>query len=154
MKIPDAAVVDSLAADRYYRIDIYNMLSAKNLIRIYPKKYLTQQYLAESYLANADEETAYTYYKPLGSKRALYNGKKQKFYLFELRTEDDSDMPHLGISGPFSDDEKLVSIDEDVNATGVYSNQIDKTNLDTQLKLYLIRRKIDEAPRQRDFESE
>ncbi len=149
---PLAVAVDSLAADKYYRLDTYHLLEGKGSAGLFPAQYRTQQYFAESYLANYDEDGAYNSYKPLGVKRATYNGEKQKFYLFELGQYDDSSQHTLGIAGPFSDDNKVTTIGDNDNATGVYSETINTGDLENQLKLYLIKRKIDDMPPQKEIE--
>ncbi len=143
---PDAKVIDSLAADKYFRIAVYELLIGKNLMQLYPKKYLTQAYFAESYMAGYDEDDAYSKIIPLGMKKTLYKNRMQKFYLFELRGEDPDEKPSLGIAGPFSDNNDIATINEESNAVGIYSEPLDKRNLETQLVLYLIKRKI--GPRQ------
>ncbi len=149
---PDAKAIDSLAADKFSRISIYELLTSKNLMQLYPKKYLTQQYFAESYMSDHDEDDNYSSVISLGVKKAMYKGRMQKFYLYEMRTDYADDKPLLGVVGPFSDNNEITTINEESNAVGIYSEPLDKRNLDTQLKLYLIKRKLGPAPPQRELD--
>ena len=146
MRKPAAVALDSLAADDAYRIELYNLLKTDKMLSLFPAKYRTQQYFAQAYAAmTGDEDFPVTVVRSLGARKEMYQDKKQKFYLFELKSEADT-LAYLGIAGPFSDDMQKVLIDDDANASGLYTDPLDKGNLDNQLKLYLIKKKIDEMP--------
>ncbi len=138
-----SAAMDTLAADKYYRLNLYYLLNGKEKIDLFPKKYWSQRSFAESYLEQADEDQYYTDYTYLVSRSVVYKEKKQRFYLYTVVTNDDEKTPYLAIVGPFSTDDKQVDIDSDENITGFYDEPL-KGSAEDQLKVYLIKRKIDE----------
>jgi hypothetical protein len=142
---PEARIIDTLAADKTYRLELHSLLAENNKPSLFPKKYLNQQYFAEAYMAAADEEDGYfTQMKLLGMRKATYQGRKQKFFLYELRTGNDTDKPVLGITGPFSDNEAVLEIVPDDNITGYAEEPLMPGKLEKQLDLYLLRRKMAE----------
>ncbi len=145
-KFPDKGPLDSLAADDLYRVDLYQLLQHHAMARFYPEQYKTQEYFAVSYISNDEDFSEIESFELLGMKKATYNNDKRSFYLFDVKSKNAGDPHYLGIAGPFSDDTRKLTIDAGNNLTGFYFKEpIDKSKLETQLKLYLINKKIDAA---------
>lgn|GEM_PF-1438172 len=152
---PDAIAIDSMAAHSNYRVEVYNLLSPKDKA-LFPVRYLTQAAFAEAYMSNyEDEDAAYGHIEPLGMRKETYNGKKQLFYLFKLKgdnTDTAENKTMLGIIGPFAEDGKQLTIDEENKVNGIYSEPLNISNVDNQLKIYLIKKKIEAAPRMKGID--
>ena len=143
---PDPGALDSIASDKYYRLRLYHLLNDKNVAGYYPAKYLTQQYFAESYMSEVDDDDYYGNITYVGMRTELYKGQKQKFYLYKAEyTDGDSTTYYMGVAGPFNNDPKQVTIDYDESACGFSADPLDMKQLDNQLKVYLIKKKINDS---------
>lgn len=135
--------IEKLAADKYYRRDLYDNLKEINKINFYPAKYSTQRQLSESDMYSAaydeDEPSEMNY---IGERTLVYKGKKQRFYLYKVvysyeneegKTEVNK---YLGIAGPFAVDGKNLKIDNGI--TGLYyKEEFDPKKTDKQLNAYI-----------------
>ena len=136
--------VEKLAADKYYRRDIYDELKKINKLKYYPVKYLSQRHLAESdmwnYAYDDDEPSSVSY---LGERVISTKSKKQRFHLFKIEysyeSEDSGKMEvykYLGVAGPFSTDVKNLLIENDI--TGIYYDEnFDPKKIDKHLAAYM-----------------
>ena len=121
---PDAAIIDTLAADKVFRIGTYNELLDSNMLYLFPKRFLNQRSFAESHLYNSNEDDGYGFMKYIGDKSIKYNGKTQKFYLFEVKYSKGDKNSYLGVVGPYSNSSSQFFIgDDDDDATGVYATE-------------------------------
>ena len=136
-----AKELEKLAADKAWRRILYDQLNQVGKLQLFPVKYLTQQYLAESdvYTAAYDEEEPVLSY--IGKREIMYKGEKKRFYLFKVsyeagEEEDAANYTYLGIAGPyFTDARKMEGGDK---ATGVYwTENFDAKKIDEQLAAYL-----------------
>jgi len=141
----DGAAISAVAANRNYRRSLYDLLQRTNRLQYLPETYATQQSMAEGYLADLDDDGVYDKYIPMGMKHEDYQGKKQRFYLYRMLPADTASQELLGVAGPFSDNDNELTIDPDANVTGLYDEPADKSRLNTQLRLYLISKKLDDA---------
>lgn len=143
-QVVSPAEIEKLAADKSYRRDIYDNLKKIGKSGYYPAKYRTQRHLAESDIYNyaySEDEPAEMNY--IGERTLLYKGKKQRFYLYELvynyESEESDEMEvhkYLGIAGSFSIDLKTMEKVNDV--TGLfYDEEYDPKKIDRQLSSYL-----------------
>ncbi|GAA4469652.1 hypothetical protein GCM10023093_29480 [Nemorincola caseinilytica] len=139
-RTPAPAVLDSIAADRDLRKGLYDMLDKHGRISLFPRRFLKQEHFAESSISEMDYEGYYSNYTPIGTRMEMYKGKKQKFYLYDIE-EIESGKHYLGVAGPYKDNVSLT-IDSDDDASGMYEEPLDKTNVNNQLKVYLINKKI------------
>jgi hypothetical protein len=133
----DRSIIDTLAANNTYRIDIYDTLKASNQVSLFPKKYLTQRYFAESHL-NIDGDDSYEYSRFIGEKTAKYKNATLKFYLFEVKYNADDKESYLAIVGGYENNATTYSIKQENNLTGTYNTlPFDKKNIDNYFKNYL-----------------
>jgi hypothetical protein len=104
---------------------------------MFPQKYKTQAYFAEGYLVDALTEQNYKYHKFLGVKKVKYDGKKQNYYLYELRESAEDTKNALGVAGPFGDELSQLEIARGENVTGIYEHKVKMDELEEQVKAYL-----------------
>lgn len=116
-KQPDPVILDTIAADRSYRLYLYNLLKEKNRQQDFPRRFMTQQYFAESTLDEYTEDEGFSVFKLVDERTVSYKGKKKRFFLYELKYEDTSTEKYLGIVGPYDLKTGNLEIGED-NATG------------------------------------
>jgi len=132
-QLVDAAVLESLAADNYYRLNLYNLLAEHKKLSLFPVKYNTQKHLAQSiitqYLTDDDYEPKQVSF--LTTKQAVYKGKPQTFYLFKVEYEtEDSIEAYLGVVGPFENkgglkpEAEVVNISADPFNTALMQKQL------------------------------
>ena len=151
---PDAVVVDSLSTDMSFRTEVYNLLSDNKKLDLFPKRLLNQRSFAECHLFNTNEDDGYNYMKFIADKSLKYNGKLQRFYLFEVKySKKDSDS-YLGIAGPYNTSTSKFFIgDEEEDVTGVYVTEPFKgKQTDAQLKAYL--KEVEEKNKKRVVDGE
>ncbi|HYF33432.1 MAG TPA: TraB/GumN family protein [Chitinophagaceae bacterium] len=134
----EAAILSAIAADKYYRVSLYEELKKLKMERAFPSKYLSQRAFAESYLVNNLE------YDPdkmeyVGERTAFYKGKRCKFYLFKATLEYNNEKTsYLCVSGPFSLDAEELTITENNNISGMYEeNEFKTSEIDKHFKAYL-----------------
>lgn len=132
------AEVEKLAADKGFRLSLYEYLKKIGKEKLFPPKYYNQKSFAESEIyeiATEDEqEVAITF---VGERVADFLGKKKKFYLFKLTYDyEDGKESYLGIAGPYELNSKTLVTYSD--ASGIYYDELfDKNKTDKQFKAYL-----------------
>lgn len=136
--MPSKQAIDSLAADKLYRVSIYDLLKKQNQISLFPIKYLQQAYFAESHLYNLFEDDDYDYVHFLSQKTYTFNKKSGLFYLYELKYNKNDTTSYLGIVGPYSNIEKELVIKDENDMSGIYTDfKLNKKLIDTQVLKYL-----------------
>jgi uncharacterized protein YbaP (TraB family) len=133
-----AVELSKVAADRYYRLDLYNDLEKLKKLSLFPKQYLTQQALAESELfIYAREENTVNKMTLVGERIVTYKGQKRRFYLYRIdMSEGDEKNIHLGIAGPYS--LQTSKIQTYLDETGIlWSKEYNASGIDKDLKAYL-----------------
>jgi uncharacterized protein YbaP (TraB family) len=137
------AEIEKLAADKYYRRDLYYNLNKINKTNFYPAKYGTQLLLAESDMYNiAYDEDEPSEMKYIGERTLVYKGKRHRFYLYKVVYSYESEEgkmeehKYLGIAGPYAVDLKNLENGNDI--TGLfYEEEFDLKKTDKQLSAYL-----------------
>jgi uncharacterized protein YbaP (TraB family) len=138
--------IEKIAADKAFRRALYDELVRLEKQKLFPGKYLSQQYLAESdvYTYAYDDEEAPEEVKFVGRRDILYKGETKRFYLFRVsypyNEEDEeanaADHQYLGIAGPYPTDTK--KLDTGNEATGLFwKENFDAKKTDQQLADYL-----------------
>ncbi|MDX1955423.1 MAG: TraB/GumN family protein [Chitinophagaceae bacterium] len=106
----DAAIWEELAASNDYRIELYEELEKMDKEALYPAKFRTQAYFAESYLYNyASDDYSPSEMVLLGERKATYKGSLARFFLFKVaygEEGEENSESYLGMVGPFSLNEK------------------------------------------------
>ena len=133
----DARVLDSFASDKTFRADLYDHLLASGKEKLFPASYRTQRAMAESilYAAQMEEDEPGTY-KLVWEKTVMYEGKQQRFFLYQVSWGDEPDEQYLGVAGPFALDAKILKPTS--ARTGVFYTEVfDPKKLDKLLADYL-----------------
>lgn len=136
----DADVFRKIAADRWFRRDLYDSLTALGKETLFPVQYLTQKLIAESDMYNiAYDETPVTEMELLGVRQMQYKGELKKFYLYRIQLgegDEDEAETYLGIAGPYSVNEKDMRIK--ISITGLYTTEaFDEDKIDEHFAAYL-----------------
>ncbi|MEX6688855.1 TraB/GumN family protein [Danxiaibacter flavus] len=134
----NASVFTTIAADRSMRTRLYDDLKEKNKTSLFPRKYLTQSYFAESLVYNAaSDEDLPSSLKFLMQKQGTYNGKTYNFFLYKVTYGEGDDISsYLGIAGGFSSNANNIEPLDDVS--GVYwEEQFSQDNISKFFKAYL-----------------
>lgn len=96
--------LEKIAADPQYRVALYDQLKNANKEQLFPTKYLMQEKFAEGalwqYVYDYDDEMP-AQIVSLGSREVMYQGEKQKVYVFKYRLYEEGEW-YLGLSGPYS----------------------------------------------------
>ncbi|MEO5684266.1 MAG: TraB/GumN family protein [Chitinophagaceae bacterium] len=143
-----AALLDKMAADKNMRIVLYNDLLDLKKKSLFPARYATQAYFAESNMystATEDGEMEITAMQFLHKKTAVYKKKTYLFYLYKITVEgDDGPAVHLGIEGGYP--VAGAGLDAVIGLGAVYYDKtFDLKKIDTQLQEYLKKLEKDEA---------
>lgn len=143
---PPASVIDTLAADPYYRASLFKVMMQHGVVSRFPKSYGHSQQLAESQLWRyiVDVESTEPDALTLLSKQAvMYQGKKQQVYIYQYRYTDNA--WYLAVSGPFPRKGKITTFNEDLTFTAAekydpaiplteaLQNMLDAYELDAQV---------------------
>ena len=136
----DPKELEKLAASNDYRLDLYNDLKDLKKEKLFPSRYLSQRYFAESELyAYATDDYSPSSMEYLGERLAELNGQKMRFFLFRIGfdyDEDEEQESYLGISGPYEIDSKNIQTNND--ATGYYyEEEYNKKSVDKQYRALL-----------------
>jgi hypothetical protein len=138
-KIVNGQYLLQLAASNVYRSDLYDYLKKSKKLSLFPKKYLSQQALAESDLYDyISEESDLKRLQFLGERVVNYRGKKSRFYLFKAdMSNDEEDNIKLAIAGPY-EIKTGVALAVNPAALGVYwDEEFSAGGIDKFLKAYL-----------------
>lgn len=130
--------LEQIAADDYFRIDLYDELKEIKKEKLFPPKFLNQKRFAQSELFNAasDDEVAKAVIF-IGEKLAVFNGKPERFFLFKVvyENEEGESESFLGITGPYPKTPgKIISRSK---VAGLSSDPYDPKNISDQFKAYL-----------------
>ncbi|MBO9701101.1 MAG: TraB/GumN family protein [Sporocytophaga sp.] len=107
----DPSVIEKLASERDYRIRLYNILKEKDLLSLFPAKYLKQSYFAESDMASVLSDDMVTENIVLvNSKVKNIQGVDGRYYLYKYSslTEEGKEEWYVGVSGPHPVDKTQV----------------------------------------------
>lgn len=136
-----AQAINKLAGLDEYRTFIYDTLKTAGKAGMFPAAQLSQKLFAASYMRSwiedEEDDEELTAVQRIGEKIALFNGKKQKFYLFKISYGEGEGINHrLGIAGPFSLTASPVTSKNE--ATGLYWQESFSTEeINNQFKAYL-----------------
>ena len=146
-----ATEIKKLAADKAYRLDLYEALFKINKTVLMPSEYTTQQAIGESYIYKAVDDVEeegpldLIYIKTVEQE---YKGSRKKFFLYRVNIgeqEDHAGEPespdtetYLAIAGPFDMDIKKPLLKEGDNISGIYyDKKFDGSKLDDFFNKYL-----------------
>jgi hypothetical protein len=127
----------TLATSDQFRADLYDGLKKIGREKLFPREYLSQKQLAQSVIYNyaADDDDGIVpeiYF--IKERTGLYNGRKQKFYLFEVYY---SGSYYLAIAGPYS--LNSVNLSTGNEATTIeWNKDFDKDQIDEDFDNYLL----------------
>ena len=137
-----ASVLLRLAADPTYRMLLYERLKEKKRTAVFPARYSTQAYFAESavYQAiNADVEDSLEDEKVefLSKKTALFKGARYTWYLYKVSyTEEGNTVVHLGVAGGYA--VGSTTLKPKIDLTDVYwTDEYDGNNASSLFKAFL-----------------
>jgi len=141
------AVLQNLAADKYFRTELYRQLKEAKKTTLFPAAYRSQKSMAEGYiyqsLKDEDElegEPEFIYIKTI---EHMYRGEKKRFFLFRINlaaSEESGEKPvsYLSIAGPFSLNATEIDIEIKDNISGTYyDSNFDGIRLDATFKKYI-----------------
>ncbi|MES2732807.1 MAG: TraB/GumN family protein [Bacteroidota bacterium] len=136
----DRKKLEKIAADPEYRMELYQKLKEAKQLDLFPAKYLTQTYFAESELMKylTDDESFPEQMELLAQREVSYEGQKGMAYLFKFKYVDNEEgkaVWYTGMSGLFPLDRKqLVS---DSNLTFSHYKLLSSQSIDDHFKEYL-----------------
>lgn len=131
-------VMLELAANESTRLDLYRNLKEYKKTALFPMKYLTQSFFAESLAWEAagqfsDQESDITF---LRVKEMKWRGKMNRFFFYDLLLKNDNEH-QLVAAGPFNMNKTSISLSE--AGSDVYSvEQYDMKNADEQMKALVL----------------
>ena len=107
--------LQKLAQDKYYRIELYELLKKQNKTNLYPKEFLSQAKFGEAYTvmlaSEEDLDTDNISCILIGEKTALYKGVQSRFYIYKLVVRYDVEKyEYPAVSGPFDMNKSNVQI--------------------------------------------
>jgi len=133
----DAKEIEKLAASNEYRLSFYHSLEKINKLSFFPAKYKTQRWFAEAELYGYDEEDYFPETMELvAEKEAIFDGKKQRFFLFKLQYQGE-DTYTWGIAGPYDLDSKNLETTNDVTLIDYDEEEFDKKKINQQFEKFL-----------------
>ena len=132
-----------IAADKDYRITLYERLKKLKKESLFPATYKNQKTFAESDLyvvASESYEVDVQKISFITEKTATYQGKKHKFYLFKVTIDwEDGPEHRLGIAGPYS--LKAAPLVTESELCGLFMDEeFNAAKLDSLLRAYLLQR--------------
>ncbi|MBC7486881.1 MAG: TraB/GumN family protein [Cytophagaceae bacterium] len=105
----DPNVLLHFAAQNKYRSNLYLLLKESDQLKLFPVKWLKQEYFAESgmydYMGGYEDEFYYEKLELINSKIITYQGTSSRFYLFKALSEGEW---YVGVSGPYALDKTQV----------------------------------------------
>lgn len=133
-----AKELEKIASFPGFRQQLYVELDTLGKKSMFPTKYYTQQYFAESdlwnYFAYEDEEPSKV--ELITIKDQMYKGEMKRFYCYKVIFEyEDEKSAYFGLSGPYPVNGKDVIISGDI--TGSTYSDFDGKTIDEHLKEYL-----------------
>lgn len=132
----DPAIFMTIAADKGYRVSLYEKLTEFKMDKAFPEKYRNQRAFAESYV---DDNSDYTFDKIefIGEKISPYKGTMKRFFLFKVTfvDYDDERVSRLAISGPFKFDPAHLLLEGYM--TGLCEQNFKQSAIDEHFREYL-----------------
>ena len=130
----DKQILLKLAADKIYRVDLYDELKKLQKQQLFPRQYLSQQNFAQSMVyvngsEDDDEPTAITF---LSQKIISFKGKKARFFFYKITYGEDEKIYRLACAGPFDLDVNNMSSDK---ATGASYYEEEYSSSDTEKQM-------------------
>ncbi len=128
-----ASILLELAAEKSTRLELYQNLKTYKKTSLFPAKYLTQSFFAESVVQDVmnqfnDQEFEITF---LRVKEMKWKGKMCRFFFYDLFMKDDNEH-WLSVAGPYNINKTGISFSE--AQSDVYSaEQYDVKNADAQM---------------------
>lgn len=135
-KVAEADLL-KLAKDNYYRVDLYKALKKQNKISLFPKRYLTQQYFAESVaynIASDDEEPSSIDY--VTQRITTLKGNKVKVFFYRVAWATEEPSYSLVSAGPYLLDQTKMCEDS-AYGNVYYQEDYDKSKLTVQIDALL-----------------
>lgn len=142
-----ASVLQTLAADKYFRAELYHQLKEAKKTSLFPAAYRSQKSMAESYIYQSlkdedeiEQEPHFIYIKTI---EHLYKGEKKRFFLFRVNMDESEESSenttsYLSIAGPFSLNATQIDIENKDNISGTYyDSNFEGMQLDVLFKKYL-----------------
>jgi uncharacterized protein YbaP (TraB family) len=133
-----AQIFNDISLNAGLRSQLYDELKEMKNLNLFPKKYLTQAYFAESamYNAGSDDESPEKMVF-LSKKTAKFKGKTYSFYLYKVFYDgDDESESYLGIAGGF--DTSGTGLKEKEELSGLYWKEtFDAAKVNLFFKEYL-----------------
>ncbi len=135
----DPRTIYTFASTDEYRSDLYDELLKNKMENKFPKDFMTQKLLGKSKVFIYDDDD----HKPAGiifidDRTEMFNGKKQKFYLYEVSFSSDFKyISYLGVAGPYSLNPKEYNIGKDDISDIYWDQQFDDKKIDTYFKEFL-----------------
>lgn len=99
-----AAELNSLAADYFYRLQLYDVMEKEAQLKLYPSKYLNQKAFAEAEVYQyASDDYSPDKISFIGEKELLIDGSLQRFFLFKVHFGEEAELEgqYLGLAGPY-----------------------------------------------------
>jgi|GEM_PF-1092095 len=132
---PSPQVLQSLAASKEFRYPLHEALSERRKLALFPAAWRTQKALAESQLCNeAYEEERASRLVFVGLRERMFQGRRQRFYLFRMHYQDDERV-YLGIAGPYALNNQIPSGGQVMAVLA--ADAYDSRTLDRQLDQFL-----------------
>ena len=142
-----ATVLQTLAADKYFRGELYRQLKEAKKVSLFPAGYRSQKSMAESYiyqsLKDEDEVESEPHFIYIKAIEHLYKGEKKRFFLFRVNMDaseesGENTSSYLSIAGPFSLNATQIDIESKDNISGTYyDSKFEGMQLDVLFKKYL-----------------
>ncbi len=93
-----------IAADKGYRIQLYDKLRQAGKEKFFPSEYFTQQKFAESYFDSYsdDDESEGAIFTFVKEKTAILNKVQQRYFIYKMTTDGEEErLNYLAVCGPF-----------------------------------------------------
>ncbi|MFL5809553.1 MAG: hypothetical protein ACJ749_08520, partial [Flavisolibacter sp.] len=134
----DKLQMETVAADRNFRMALYDDLKELKKEHLFPSKYANQKALAEGDLYQSlNEDYDIDEITWIAEKTVDFMGKKQKFQIFKVSIKgEDASEAHLGVAGPYLiTGKELITY---ADGTGIYwDEEFNKSKIDKQFRSYL-----------------
>jgi uncharacterized protein YbaP (TraB family) len=132
-EVPKARI-ESIAAQKEYRIQVYNMLAERDKLKLFPQKELRQVNFGESLVYDycMDDGPYPSAINYLSSEVFDFKGGKYRFYFYTVVSDSDDDsFTYLAMAGPYNTKTNDMSIDWAVGLLA-YETEFDESTLKEQ----------------------
>lgn len=129
------SIIQDLAYFDETRLDLYRSLKEYKKTALFPAKYLTQSYFAESLIREAagQFDSQETDLRFLRIKEMKWRGKMSRYFFYELHLKDD-DQRFLAVAGPYNINKTSISFSE-ASADIYGKEQYDEKSAEKQMKM-------------------